>query len=57
MKRDLKNRMLFGVCSGIAREYDADPNIIRLLFVFLTMMVFGLPIVIYTVAAILMEAD
>lgn len=49
--------MLFGVCSGIAREYDADPNIIRFLFVFLGLTSFGLAAVIYIVAAILMEAD
>jgi phage shock protein C len=27
------NRMIAGVCSGIAEYFDADPTIIRILFV------------------------
>ncbi|MCX6732646.1 MAG: PspC domain-containing protein [Candidatus Roizmanbacteria bacterium] len=34
--RDSKNKMLAGVASGIAHYFDVDPNIIRLLFIVLT---------------------
>lgn len=35
MKRLTKsnNRMLLGVCAGIAEYFDIDPNVVRLLWV------------------------
>ena len=34
MKKDVKNKTLCGVCSGLARSLDINPLWIRLLFVF-----------------------
>ena len=34
MKKDVKNKTLCGVCSGLARSMEINPLWIRLLFVF-----------------------
>ena len=56
MKKDMSKKMIFGVCSGIARELDVDPTVIRAIFAILTLMGFGLPIIIYLVLAVIMQA-
>jgi len=33
MKRDMENRMLFGVCAGIAKQLEVDPGMVRILTV------------------------
>lgn len=55
MKKDMSNKMIFGVCSGIAREMKTDPTIIRAIFAILTLMGFGLPVIIYIVLAVIMQ--
>lgn len=57
MKRDLENKLIFGVCAGMAKELSIDPVLVRLLFVFLTLIGFGLPFVIYIIAALIMPAS
>jgi phage shock protein C len=47
------DKMVFGVCSGIAYYFDIDPVIIRLLFVLLTI-AGGNGVIIYLLMAILM---
>jgi phage shock protein C len=47
------DKMVFGVCSGIAYYFDIDPVIVRLLFVLLTV-AGGNGIIIYLLMAILM---
>ena len=34
LTRSRKNRMIFGVCGGIAEYLDIDPVIVRLIFLF-----------------------
>ena len=57
MKRLTKsnNRMLLGVCAGIAEYFDIDPNVVRLLWV-----MFCLPggsgILGYIIAAVIMPS-
>lgn len=34
--RDTKNEMLAGVCAGIAKYFDIDPTVIRLIWVVIT---------------------
>jgi len=46
------NRMLLGVCGGIAEYFGIDPTIVRLLWVLLTFS--GL--IIYIIAAFIMPA-
>lgn len=56
MKRNLSNKLIFGVCSGIAQEVGVDPVVVRAAFAIATLMGFGLPIVIYLVLAIIMPS-
>jgi phage shock protein C len=39
--RSTKNRMLAGVCGGIAEYFELDPTIIRVLFVLLSVFAGG----------------
>lgn len=55
MKRDLKNKMIFGVCAGLANEFKVNPAAVRLAFAVLTLMGFGLPILVYLVLALIMS--
>lgn len=57
MKRDTSNKMIFGVCSGMAKEMDIDPTVVRAVFAIATLMGFGLPVVIYIVMALVMPTE
>lgn len=54
MKKDMQNKMIFGVCSGLANEFKIDATIVRLCFALAAVMGFGLPIIIYIILAITM---
>jgi len=47
------NRVLAGVCGGIAEYFGCDPTIIRLLFIALSIFV-GSGLLLYILAAIIM---
>ncbi|MBQ2698953.1 MAG: PspC domain-containing protein [Firmicutes bacterium] len=49
------NRMLLGVCGGIAEYFGIDPTIVRLLWVLLTFIGFS-GLIIYIIAAFIMPA-
>ena len=49
--RSRTNKMIFGVCGGIAEYFNVDPTIIRLLWVVLTVAK-GLGLLAYIVCAI-----
>ena len=51
--RNKKNRMIAGVCAGIADYLDADPTIVRLIWAIATLLLFGLGIVAYLIAWII----
>ena len=48
--RSKKERMIGGVCGGIAEHLDADPTIIRLGWVLLTLLSVGLGLIAYLIA-------
>lgn len=48
------DRMVAGVCSGLARYLGADPTLVRLLAVLAMVFSFGTALVAYVVAWILM---
>jgi phage shock protein C len=50
--RSNANKMICGVCQGIAEYINLDPTIIRLLWVIFS--IFGVGILVYIVAAIIM---
>ena len=57
MKRLTKsnNRMLLGVCAGIAEYFDIDPNVVRLLWVMFCLLG-GSCILGYIIAAVIMPS-
>ena len=57
MKRLTKsnNRMLLGVCAGIAEDFDIDPNVVRLLWVMFCLLG-GSGILGYIIAAVIMPS-
>jgi phage shock protein PspC (stress-responsive transcriptional regulator) len=51
-----QDKMIFGVCSGLAEYMNVDPVVIRLLMVLFALMT-GYGILIYFLLAILMPTD
>jgi phage shock protein C len=51
--RSSKNKMLCGVCGGIAEYINLDPTIVRLLWVVICF-AGGLGVILYIIAAIIM---
>lgn len=48
------NRILAGVCGGIAEYFDLDPTLIRVLYVFLSLFSVGFPgLLLYIILMIL----
>lgn len=54
--RDTSNKMICGVCSGIANYFNIDPTLIRLGWVVLTL-AGGSGILAYIIAAIVIPED
>jgi phage shock protein PspC (stress-responsive transcriptional regulator) len=54
--RSKKNKMLAGVCGGIAEYFDIDPVLVRLLLVLLVLMGFA-GIILYLVAWLIMPEN
>ena len=44
-----RNKIVAGVCGGIAEYFKADPTLIRIIFVLLTLMTYGSPILLYII--------
>ena len=57
LKRDLDNKIIAGVCAGIANEMNMDPIIVRLVFVLAAFFTVGLPIIIYVIMWLLMPTE
>ena len=54
LMRNPEDKMLFGVCSGLADYLNIDPVIIRLIFVLLVIFGNGIGLIAYIILAILM---
>jgi phage shock protein PspC (stress-responsive transcriptional regulator) len=50
LTRSRNDRMLAGVAGGIARKYDFDPGLVRVVFVGVTILTYGFAIIPYLVA-------
>ncbi|MGI5171985.1 PspC domain-containing protein [Treponema sp. OMZ 840] len=48
-----ENKMLCGVCAGIAEYFDIDPTLVRLITVFLLFAGVGSGLIAYIVAAVI----
>ena len=52
-----KNKMLLGVCGGIAEYFKLDPAIVRILWALLTVLSIGAGIIVYIIAWVLMRRN
>ncbi|MDY0296513.1 MAG: PspC domain-containing protein [Acidobacteriota bacterium] len=59
LTRSRKNRMIAGVCGGLAEYFDMDPTVVRLLYVIVSVMSVAFPgILVYLILwVIIPEAD
>jgi phage shock protein C len=55
--RSKKEQMLGGICGGLAEYIDVDPSIIRLVLVVLIVLSWGLFILVYIAAWIIIPAS
>lgn len=55
--RSRTNRILGGVCGGLSAYSDIDPNLIRILWVVLTLLSVGIGVIAYIVAWILIPEE
>ena len=51
LTRSRDERIVSGVCGGIARYFNIDPSLVRILAVLLTVLVSGVPLLLYVVAS------
>ncbi len=56
LMRDLDQRMIGGVCAGIARRYDWDPTLVRVAVVLAAVISGGIVLVAYLAAWVVMPA-
>jgi len=54
--RDTKNEMLAGVCAGIAKYFDIDPTVIRLIWVVITL-AGGSGLIAYIICALIIPEE
>ena len=55
--RSGRERLLGGVCGGIAEYFNVDPTIVRLLYVLLTLVSFGAGVLFYIIAWIIVPRN
>ncbi len=54
LTKSLTDRVLFGVCGGLAEYLGWDSTLVRVIFVILTLAGIGSPILIYVILAVVM---
>lgn len=58
LQRSADNRMIAGVCGGLARYFGWDPTLLRIVYVILSLVSVAFPgILVYIVLWILMPLD
>ncbi len=57
LTRSSSDRILAGVCGGIARRYQIDPAIVRLLWAMVSLATMGLGVLAYVAAALLLPVE
>lgn len=56
--RSTTNRMLGGICGGIAEYFNADPTLVRLIYVVLSLFTVAFPgIIVYLICLIVIPND
>ncbi len=54
LTRSRANRMLCGVCGGLGEYLNVDPTVIRILWILFIFFSFGMAVLIYFIAAVIM---
>ncbi len=49
--RSRRDRMIAGICGGLGEYFEVDPNLVRLLFVFLAIFSGFLPMLLFYIIA------
>jgi phage shock protein C len=57
LTKSYSDKMLFGVCGGLAEYFGMDSTIVRIIFVTLAILAIGSPILIYLIMALVMPKD
>jgi phage shock protein PspC (stress-responsive transcriptional regulator) len=57
IRKNMTDRVLEGVCSGIAQTYNFNPLWLRLLFILSTVYIFPWSVIIYLIAAIIIPKE
>lgn len=50
-------KMLFGICGGLAKFFQLDATLIRILWVILTVFAIGSPVIIYVLMAFIVPSE
>lgn len=56
LTRSEQDRMIAGVCAGLAHYFDVDPTLVRIIFVILALLGFG-GVILYIILWILMPRE
>ncbi len=51
------DKMIFGVCGGLAQSFNMDATVLRVIFAIATVLGVGSPIIIYLILGIVMPKD
>lgn len=57
MKRDVKNKMVFGVCAGIAKHLGLDPALVRIATALSFLFTGSITFWVYLLLAVIMPAE
>lgn len=57
LTRSRQNRMLMGVCGGVAAYFNLDPTVVRLIWALISLYSFGLGVVGYLVASLIIPEE
>ncbi|MEX0747689.1 MAG: PspC domain-containing protein [Rhodothermales bacterium] len=58
LKRSISNRMMAGVCGGIAEYFNLDPTLVRVAYVVLSLLSAGFPgILVYIVLWVIVPEE
>ncbi len=57
LTRSRSDRILFGVCGGIAKKYNLDPTAVRLLWALVTILGLGILILVYIIMALIVPEE
>ncbi|MEZ4698967.1 MAG: PspC domain-containing protein [Rhodothermales bacterium] len=58
LHRSMEDKMIAGVCSGIADYFDMDPTLIRVAYVLLSFLMVGFPgLILYIILAVIVPEE